>query len=146
MDLISKDLIYLDEDVKDKDELFKLIAKNLKRLGRIDNVENFISDLYEREQTAPTSMGEGIAIPHALSSEVLGTSLTYIKLKNEIKWNDQDLVKYIFNIAVPKENKNNVHLKIISSLARNLINDDFKEKIFETKDINECYEVLNSIC
>ena len=102
-------------------------------------------EIYKREDIANTAIGNGIAIPHALSSEVKEAGLIFIRLKNPINWSYDDKVKYIFGIAVPKENKNNQHLKILSTLARNLMNENFKNELLKSKSTEECYKILNEI-
>lgn len=90
-------------------------------------------------------MSDEIAIPHALSLQVIDSSLVFIRLNDSIVWAENDKVRYVFGIAVPKENRNNQHLKIISSLARNLLDDQFKEKLLSSTNAEECFKILNGV-
>ncbi len=143
VELINEDLILLDIELKSKEDIINIITSLLEKANRINNREVFIKDIYKREEEVPTSMGMKIAIPHAKSEGVKATSLVFIRLKEEVIWNDEDRVKFIFGIAVPKENEDNIHLKILSSLARKLINREYIELLGKVKDKQECVELIS---
>jgi fructose-specific phosphotransferase system IIA component len=133
----------LDIDLKSKEEVLNNIAFLLEKDNRLNSTELFIKDVYLREEELSTSMGLNMAIPHAKSEGVKATSLVFIRLKNEITWNEEDKVKYIFGIAVPKDNEDNIHLKILSNLARKLINKEYVEYLAEIEDKQKCVELLS---
>jgi PTS system, fructose subfamily, IIA component len=145
MGLISENQIKLDCCVHSKDELIDLFIQLLDDAKKIKDKRQFKKDVYEREKIANTAIGDEIAIPHALSTQVIDSSLVFIRLKDSIDWTDGDKVKYVFGIAVPKENKDNQHLKILSTLARNLLNEEFKGKLLLSSSKTECYCILNGI-
>jgi fructose-specific phosphotransferase system IIA component len=143
LELINEQLILLDIDLKSKEEVLNNIAFLLEKDNRLNSTELFIRDVYLREEELSTSMGLNMAIPHAKSEGVKATSLVFLRLKNEITWNEDDKVKYIFGIAVPKENEDNIHLKILSNLARKLINKEYVEYLAEIEDKQKCVELLS---
>jgi fructose-specific phosphotransferase system IIA component len=143
LELVSEDLILLDIDVKSKEEVLNNIAFLLEKDNRLNSKELFIRDVYLREEELSTSMGLNMAIPHAKSEGVKVTSLVFLRLKNEITWNEEDKVRFIFGIAVPKENDDNIHLKILSNLARKLINEEYVSYLSEVQDKKECVELLS---
>lgn len=51
----------------------------------------------------------------------------------------------IFGIAVPKGEKQNEHLKILSGLARKLMNDDFRDQLTHVEDKEDCLKILKVI-
>lgn len=145
MSLISENQIILDYSVQNKEELIDLFADVLDQAGKINDRDGFKADVYEREELANTAMGNEIAIPHALSGQVKDSSLVFIRLKDRIEWAEQDEVRYIFGIAVPRENPNNQHLKILSQLARKLMDDNFKNKLFSSTTKADCMKILGEI-
>lgn len=145
MDLITKNLILLDQDVSDKQSLLTLFGTALKSEERINDFDLFLQDVMDREALASTAIGDSIALPHAISSTVSHATLVFIRLSDEIKWNSEDKIRYVFGIAVPKENKDNQHLKILSSLARQLLHDEFKNSVLHANNVDECYELLSNI-
>ena len=68
-----------------------------------------------------------------------------MRLKNEISWNTDDKVKYIFCITVPKENRDNEHLQILSLIARNMLDDSFRNLLFYSNGEVEIYEKIVNI-
>jgi fructose-specific phosphotransferase system IIA component len=152
MRLIDTNIILLDSNDRTKEQVMHTITELLHKDNRILSKELFKSDLLEREIEASTSMGFGIAIPHTQSHQVKDSSIVFIKLKKAIKWNGDD-VKLIFGIAVPYENVDNIHLKILSKLARKLMVDEFRtalqninskdDAIRELAFINE--EMINGV-
>lgn len=144
LDIINKDLILIDSYFETKEETIENIGKLLLDNHRIVNSDSFIQDMYARENEMSTSMGLGIAIPHAQSKHVTTSSLIFIKLKKPIKWNE-DTVEMIFGIAVPKDNKNNQHLKILSTLARSLMKKEFREKLIQSTTKENVLKTLMQI-
>ncbi|MEA4812814.1 MAG: PTS sugar transporter subunit IIA [Anaerolineaceae bacterium] len=137
MDLITEQLISFDEDLSSVQEVFQRISKILFNEGRVKDQSTVYRDLMEREGIIPTAMGNGIAIPHALSDTVITESITILRLKKPIQWTEGEKVKHIFSIAVPKANANQTHLKILSNIARNLLDDTIRRILFSSKDKNE---------
>jgi len=143
MELINEGMIILDLNLDGKKEVIELIADILKGNHRISSKRAYIDDVYERENLIPTAIGDMIAIPHAVSSAVDHSSLVFLRLNKEIEWTKEEKVKYVFGIAVPKMNKNNEHLNIISMIARNILDKDFKQLIFNTTSKEVCLAKFN---
>lgn len=141
MKLINERLIEIHSPLRGKEEIIKRVAGLLFAEKRITDMDGFIADLYEREEELSTSMGLGIAIPHAKSCHVRCPSLVFIKLEDPVPWNE-DNVRLIFGIAVSKEQAGDMHLKILSQLARKLMNDRFRDTLFGVSDCREAYAAL----
>jgi len=145
MAIISEDLILLDYDIDNKDNVIEFLVDRMQKTNRITNGEILTNDVYLREEEASTSMGFGVAIPHAQSSSVLESSVVFIRLKNDITWNDDKGIRLIFGIFVNESNPDNTHLKILAKLARKLVQEEFRERLLEVKSTKECQDLLESI-
>lgn len=141
MKLINERLIEVNSSLSCKEDVIEQVASLLFSENRITDREGFIADIYHREKELSTSMGLGIAIPHAKSQYVRYPSLVFIKLKQAIPWNE-DQVQLIFGIAVSKEQEGDIHLKILSQLARRLMNDEFRTTLFGIPDCQEASAAL----
>lgn len=142
--LINKKLILLDADLSSKDEAILRIADLFEEAGKLNDKERYIQDVYHREEEISTNLGDGIGMPHAKTDAVKEVGLAFIRLLNPIEWQSECCntpVKVLFGIAVP-ENGGEQHLKILAQLARKLIYDDFKEKIFNVKNKDELLEMI----
>ena len=93
-------------------------------------------DFLEREKEFSTGLQDGFAIPHARTDNVKKVTVMFLRNKNGIDWQtlDDQPVKYIFALLVPKQSAGDVHLKMISSLATALLEDEFKDTIISSND------------
>ena len=141
-DIITENLIILDIELPDKAAAIDEIANLLAAESRLVDREIYIKDVYDREEIVPTGIGDLIAIPHARSAAVSSASLVYMRLISAIRWSDEEDARYIFGIAVPEDNVDNLHLKILSSVAKKLLDDDVKRIIVESTSKQRILEAL----
>ena len=141
-DIITENLIVLDIELPDKASVIDEIANLLAADSRLVDREIYIKDVYDREEIVPTGIGDLIAIPHARSAAVSSASLVYMRLISAIRWSDEEDARYIFGIAVPEDNVDNLHLKILSSVAKKLLDDDVKQIIVESTSKQRILEAL----
>jgi PTS system fructose-specific IIA component len=141
-EIITQNLIALDVELTDKAAVIDEIARLLQADGRLIDRDLYVKDVYEREEIVPTGIGDLIAIPHARSAGVSTSSLVYLRLTSPIQWNEEEQAKLIFGIAVPEDNADNLHLKILSSVAKKLLDDKIKQTIQESGSKQEILEVL----
>lgn len=140
--IITEDLIALDVDLPDKAAVINEIARLLMAGARLVDRDLYVKDVYEREEIVPTGIGDLIAIPHARSAGVSASSLVYLRLNSAIRWNEEEDARYIFGIAVPEDNVDNLHLKILSTVAKKLLDDKIKQVIVESPSKLQILEVL----
>ena len=128
-DIITEGLIALDVELADKTAVIAEIANLLANNSRLVDRELYIKDVYAREDMLSTGIGDLIAIPHARSAAVSTSALVYVRLTAPIQWSEEEDAQYIFGIAVPEDNVDNLHLKILSTVAKKLLDDKIKETI-----------------
>ena len=145
MDLINDSLILLNDESSSKEEVINVMADVLNDQNRLFDKNQYIKDVYIREEELPTSLGLGIAIPHAQSIGVSEVSLVFIRTKKPIMWNNDEVIM-VFGIAVPKDNKNNEHLKILSKLARKLMDESFRNELLKENNKKICAGMLMINC
>jgi fructose-specific phosphotransferase system IIA component len=141
-DIITESLITLDVELTDKDAVINEIASMLAANARLVDRELYIKDVYEREEIVPTGIGDLIAIPHARSAGVSSSSLVYLRLSSAIQWTSEEQARFIFGIAVPENNVDNLHLKILSTVAKKLLDDKIKGIIVESTSKQQILESL----
>ena len=133
MELIDESLIALDIDISSKLSVIEKIADLLEKLGRMKDRQQYIKDVLEREKIVSTYIGDLMVIPHARSCAINYPSLVYLRLNEPVDWNTTEKARYIFGIAVPAENVENIYLEILSSVARKLLDDTIKTTVFRSK-------------
>ncbi|QZN86438.1 PTS sugar transporter subunit IIA [Cellulomonas sp. C5510] len=124
---IGEDLVRLDVPAPaSKAELFRAMAQTLAADGRIDDVDDFLAALEEREQLGPTYMGDGLALPHGRGATVRRPSVAFWRLAEPLTYTscgETGEVRRVFMLAVP-EGGATEHLQALALLARLLMDDD----------------------
>ncbi|GGP07821.1 MULTISPECIES: PTS sugar transporter subunit IIA [Oceanobacillus] len=145
MEIIREEFIKLDINLENKKEVIDYIANLLINSNRVRDKGLLLKDVYLREEEASTSMGLGIAIPHAKSLSVKEPTVVFLRLNESIKWNEDKDIKMIFGIFVPAENVDNQHLKILSSLSRKLTDEQYREALLKVKSIKDSERLLQGL-
>lgn len=144
-EIIREDFINLDVSLNNKEEVIDFIGDILYSYGRITDKNALLKDMYMREEEASTSMGLGIAIPHAKSLAVKVSTVVFLRLETPIAWNDDTGINMVFAIVVPAKNIDNEHLKILSTLSRNLANESFRGQLLNAANKAESKKLLEGI-
>ncbi len=134
--LITEQDVFLDVEASAKEELFSFIAEQAARLGVTDDAQGLAADLMERERQISTGLTDGFAIPHTKSARVKHVEVFYLRSASPLPWEtmDSDEASFFFALLVPEENKDNIHLQMISALAVSLLDDEFKQTVKSCED------------
>lgn len=144
---INKEMVFVNQELTTKQDILSFLSGKAKELGLVEDIEDFLESVNQREEMASTSIGYKVAIPHGICDSVNQAFIGFVQVKDEFSWNtDEDQkVKIIFLIGVPKDNKNNIHLKFISQLSRKLMDDEYREKLIEALDRDFAFQTLDEI-
>lgn len=149
--LISSNAVISNPDIKSKKRALELLAEHLaveasransQETENIDTLDIF-QLLIEREKLGSTSMGHGVALPHARTSLTQHAIGAFLKLKPGIDFDspDSEATDLIFALIVP-EHYTDEHLKILASLASLFSDEQFCATIRSSDDNNEIYNIL----
>ena len=122
------------------DELAALLETD----GRINDRPRFVAAVMAREEeTGGTGMESGIAIPHAKSPAVLRPSVAFGRSVGGVDFGAEDDTKadLIFLIAAP-EGEDDLHVTLLSRLARRLIHERFRTALREAETPEEVVAVI----
>lgn len=142
-DLITDQLILLDVVLPDRRGVIEAVADLMLAAGRVSDRDRYVQDVLLREAQLDTSIGGGIALPHARSAAARRSSLAFLRLREPIEWGESQDVRLIFGIAVPEANAEDEHLKILSSVARRLLDDDLRKVIEHSAEKREIMALLS---
>lgn len=145
--LISKELIILNLETKDKNDVILKLTGLAHEAGKIISMKDYFNDVLAREISFTTGIGNGIAIPHGKSNSVEETFVVFAKLKKAIDWNslDDKPVDIVFLLGIPNDNTDNLHLKILAQLSRKLMNEEFVNSLRGAVTKQEVFELLSDI-
>ena len=104
------------------DEMIAGLSTN----GIINDAAVYKEGIMKRESQTSTGLGDGIAMPHAKNKAVIKPAVVFAKSAAGVDYASLDgqPAHLFFMIAAP-EGANNVHLEVLASLSRLLINPDF---------------------
>jgi PTS system fructose-specific IIA component len=145
-DVFNKEHILFDTTAHSQVEAFEVIAAFAHSLGFVDNKAAYLDGLKEREAEATTGFKDHIAIPHCKHKTNLKPGMFFVRFANEIPWNslDRKPVKVALALTIPEEGANE-HLKLLSLIARKLIDDQFREAILSENDPNNLTAIIDKI-
>ncbi|WML32945.1 fructose PTS transporter subunit IIA [Clostridium sp. OS1-26] len=144
-DIFNREHIKLNVDFDHKDKLLKYIADLSTELGISKDSEGVYSGLLEREKEFETGLGDKIAIPHTKSDVVINPAVLVLKTVKDIEWGKEcGGVNLIITFLTPKEQAGTTHIKLLSSLSRKLIDEDFKNKLLTSNDQEEIFQLVES--
>lgn len=145
--VLSKELIFLGQKSTDQEAIIQLIAKEAEKQGYVLAAPNLYVAVKKREQAISTAIGYEIAIPHGKTDTVAYPFIAFLRTEETFHWTteNEELVRLIFLIGVPKESEGKLHLKFISQLSKKLLDETFREKLLIETDKNKIFEQLNSI-
>ena len=141
--MIDERLIYFGLDVKDKDDAIKKIGQMMYDAHKVTNRDQYLEAVYDRENEVSTGIGMGIAIPHCQNEVVKEGAFSLVRLSQPIEWGslDNQPVDYVIMLAAPK-NGDNLHLRMLSTLAMNLMDDTFRKGLLEASSVEDIKQVF----
>ncbi|MEK4430236.1 PTS fructose transporter subunit IIABC [Paenibacillus sp. FSL M7-0802] len=146
-DIVTMDMINLDLEGTTRDAVVDEMIGALERNGAVSSASDFKQAILAREEEGSTGIGMNIAIPHGKSEAVLKPSVVFGIKQGGVDWNSADgsEAKLIFMIAVPRNSKENAHLKVLQMLSRKLMDDHFREALLAVKTKEEAYQLLDQV-
>ena len=143
-DYISPDCVQTKVSVQKKEELFRMATEKL--AGKFaDEISPVIINtaLWEREQMQVTSVGKGVAMPHAtLSRAPTGSStIAVYALDKAIDFGAPNGAKVdicFFTMGPPSDRQ--IHLEILSHLSKMALDNDCLNSLRSAESAEELYE------
>lgn len=144
--VIDLDLIRIDVEKQNKNEVLELLASLAFENDIVESEKVYLEGLLGRESECTTGFGKGFAIPHCKSITVKKPTVIVCKLKNGVEWEamDDKPVNFVLGLAIPESEAGTTHLKILSQLARLLMDDEFTDKLNNTNTVQEIYSLLDN--
>ena len=141
--LINEHLINLDLKATRKEEVFSEMARLLVAQGKVSDEQQFIKDLWAREELDNTGFEEGVALPHAKSAAVSTPAVAIGISRAGIDYGAEDgkPSRLFFMIASPAGGANH-HIEVLAELSAKLIEEDFIAKLLAAKTSAEALALL----
>lgn len=145
--VVSTDLIFLDREVTQQEEALRFIVEAAEFVGYVTDADDLYEAAKRREEEIPTAIGYDIAIPHGKTEAVTHPFIAFLRTKAAFRWTpkNEEMVRLVFLIGVPKTSESKLHLKFISQLSKKLLDDTFRAQLLTETDKHKIFEQLNSI-
>jgi PTS system nitrogen regulatory IIA component len=141
--LISKDAVVCNADVASKKRALEFLADLLAKASATADALDIFQHLTEREKLGSTSLGHGVAIPHARTSGSDKAIGAFIKLEQGIDFDSHDNkpTDLLFALMVP-EHYTDEHLEILSGLASCFSDEALCQNLRSATTSQELYDRL----
>lgn len=143
--LVSIEAVVCDADINSKKRALELLAKLLAKSEGIDDSLTIFQLLTEREKLGSTSLGHGVALPHARTGICERACGAFIKLSSGIDFDspDDQQTDLLFALMVP-EHYTDEHLKILAGLAALFNDNGFCDDVRNAETATELHNRLTS--
>jgi len=141
--LISKDSVVCNADVSSKKRALEYLAELLAKESASADSFHIFQHLTDREKLGSTSLGHGVAIPHARTNTNDKAVGAFIKLEGGIDFDspDGEPTDLLFALMVP-EHYTDEHLEILSGLASCFSDDALCGNLRSATTSQELYKIL----
>lgn len=147
--ILNPNIIDLAVEGTTKDEVLRNLAARLLENDYIDDVERFISDIYDREAEGPTGMGDGISIPHGKSPAAKKIGIAIGRTVNPIRWESnvsddgwqETRLVFLFCVFV-NEDFADTHLMLLSQLAGKLGYEARLDKLNQCQSVQQIIDTI----
>lgn len=139
----SPDFISTNLESVDKDELFEEMVELFVRGGEPLDRAAVLDRLFERESKMSTGIFSGIAIPHAVCSEVKKDICAVGVSRSGIEYGalDGKPVHIVFMLLFAEDNTAD-HLEVIRKLSLILDNAGIREKFLKAENARSLFELI----
>ena len=136
--------ISINDDCRSKKSILERLSLLLSKSSGISTDEIF-AGLYEREKLGSTSVGNGVAIPHARIKGINQPFVSVIILDNPIDFDNIDSldVDIVVCLIVPTEETEN-HLALLACLSEILDKISNRKKLRSARNTEEILHCLES--
>ncbi len=136
--------VSVSESCKTKKSILEKISELLSKPSGV-NSNDIFAKLYEREKLGSTSIGKGVAIPHARIHNIEYPFLSIIILDEPVDFDNIDSldVDIIASLIVPEENYSN-HLELLAYLSSKLDNPSIRKELRQARNSGQIIKNLRS--
>ncbi|RBP95439.1 BglG family transcriptional antiterminator /transcriptional regulator [Cytobacillus firmus] len=132
--------VFIHKNFEDKESVIRFLCEELCRQRLVS--KEYVNSVLEREELAPTSFGNLVAIPHPLSPVTEETFWTICTLKKPIEWTDKHMVQFICLLNIRKvPNKDDLE-SMYKRLIALIENSATVKKILKSESAEEIIRIL----
>jgi 2-O-A-mannosyl-D-glycerate PTS system EIIABC component len=143
--LTSPELIHLNSHFSSRERAIAFLVQQLDQQGILDNAQDFLQAVTERENEGPTALGEGLAVPHGKSASVRRAAFALVTLEKPLPWqgvDGEEPVNMIFLLAIPEAEAGSTHMELLTALTTRLVDDQTRAALLVARHVQEVLTLL----
>ncbi len=142
-DLISPERIKVPLESREKDDLLRELVEVVIRSDQVDEPDDVLRAVREREAVLSTGIGHGVAIPHGKSPAMPDLRMAAGVTVDPVDFDalDGQPVRLFFLLVGP-ESAAGPHIKALSRISRLVRREDVRQKLLAARDAEEFYQAL----
>lgn len=140
--LLTRDAVVHDLKASSKKQLMQELAARAAEISKSDEREVYDA-LIERERLGATSVGDGVAIPHARLPNLETVMGVFARLSQPIEYDaaDDEPVDLVFLLLAP-DTANAEHLRALAKISRMFKDDDYRNSLRGAENGDALYVML----
>ncbi|ENM3823699.1 PTS sugar transporter subunit IIA [Vibrio cholerae] len=136
--LIEPEIICLDLKANNKEDVLIELVELLDNAGKLTDKQQFLNDIWRREEIGNTGFEEGIAIPNAKSAAVALPAVVVGISRQGIDYGAEDgqLSDVFFMLASP-DGEDHHHIEVLAQISSKLIEEGFVEQLKAAESVEQ---------
>lgn len=123
-----------------KADVLNAMADLFVKEGIINDKEQYLKDVYEREAIGVTGVGNHIAIPHGRSEAVVTPGVAIAVLDHEVEWESLDdtgaKIVVLFAVGTGEEGAD-THLRMLAMFSKYMGNDSVVARLLKADTVDD---------
>ncbi len=142
-EILRESCVIADLKGKTKKEIFVELIKTLRDANLVEDVEEAVNVVLERERLGSTGIGDGVAIPHGKMKGLRNILCAFGKSKEGVDFDAVDSKPVrIFLLLLAPEDSASLHLKTLSRVSKLLRDPSFRKRLTELPSSHDIYNAI----
>jgi len=144
-ELMREDLIVTDLYGPSKESVLQALIDHLVDVGALENGEDVLRLLVDRENLMTTGVRTGFAIPHAFSDQAPHSLVAFGRIPEGVDWKalDQKPVHFVFLLLGPPQAKG-LHLRLLARVSRLLSSKVFVHRLEQARTPSQILRAIEA--
>lgn len=143
-DYLDKSHIYLDMTSSDKKNVLEELTVRLAASGAIRSGLAVLEALLKREGLGSTGLEKGIAVPHALTSDIAHPLIAVSVIKEGMDFESADgQPSYVVLLLLGGRQNPGIQLQVLAHICRLTKESDMVERMRSAQTAEEVYRILD---
>lgn len=145
IDYMDPKLVFLDLQANSKDEAITEIVRRMEENRAVRDASSLLEEIFSRESRGGTSLGNGVAIPHARVRSMDRIVIAMARLSSGVNFSEEDRqpVRIVFILITPLERLNE-YLRVLAGLSKFLKDKKMLKRLFAVDSVPGAWELLES--